>query len=247
MEPTPPPNGHLILHLLILCYARTRIELDLSSMTRKQVNVNQAGNHPQSRSSPTLFKITHQTSTAKEIWDYVEMLMLGSGRTLQQREGRLLFMSTNRFRAIGTIILATVCWFPHELVNVMKILSAQPFPTHRGHMFIYTHLKLRASCQKDSQEKEQLQGFQKQFHNQQPLRTSPTQDSCYECMMVHIVLNNSEESSRNPRERWTLSTSKDNAFADGKKANEKGDVLVVKAEAFLADVECTALMINLRP
>ncbi|GJT29778.1 hypothetical protein Tco_1394312 [Tanacetum coccineum] len=33
-----------------------------------------------------IFNILNQTSTAKEIWDNVEMLMQGSGRTLQQRK-----------------------------------------------------------------------------------------------------------------------------------------------------------------
>ncbi|GJX14128.1 hypothetical protein Tco_0205886 [Tanacetum coccineum] len=39
-------------------------------------------------------------STAKEIWDNVEMLMQGSGRTLQQRKEDL-FDEYERFRAIG--------------------------------------------------------------------------------------------------------------------------------------------------
>ncbi|GKC84605.1 hypothetical protein Tco_1140322, partial [Tanacetum coccineum] len=33
-----------------------------------------------------IFNILNQTNTAKEIWDNVEMLMQGSGRTLQQRK-----------------------------------------------------------------------------------------------------------------------------------------------------------------
>ncbi|GJS56788.1 hypothetical protein Tco_1377635 [Tanacetum coccineum] len=47
-----------------------------------------------------IFNILNQTSTAKEIWDNVEMLMQGSGRTLQQRKEDL-FDEYERFRAIG--------------------------------------------------------------------------------------------------------------------------------------------------
>ncbi|GJU44467.1 integrase, catalytic region, zinc finger, CCHC-type containing protein [Tanacetum coccineum] len=46
------------------------------------------------------FNILNQTNTAKEIWDNVEMLMQGSGRTLQQRKEDL-FDEFERFRAIG--------------------------------------------------------------------------------------------------------------------------------------------------
>ncbi|GKF87130.1 hypothetical protein Tco_0258007, partial [Tanacetum coccineum] len=35
-----------------------------------------------------IFNILNQTSTAQEIWNNVELLMQGSGRTLQQQEGR---------------------------------------------------------------------------------------------------------------------------------------------------------------
>ncbi|GJS51714.1 hypothetical protein Tco_0625076 [Tanacetum coccineum] len=47
-----------------------------------------------------IFNILNQTSTAKEIWDNVELLMQGSGRTLQQRKEDL-FDEYERFRAIG--------------------------------------------------------------------------------------------------------------------------------------------------
>ncbi|GJY06783.1 hypothetical protein Tco_0373837 [Tanacetum coccineum] len=47
-----------------------------------------------------IFNNLNQTSTAKEIWDNVEMLMQGSGRTIQQRKEDL-FDEYERFRAIG--------------------------------------------------------------------------------------------------------------------------------------------------
>ncbi|GKA36864.1 hypothetical protein Tco_0723429 [Tanacetum coccineum] len=47
-----------------------------------------------------IFNILNQTSTTKEIWDNVELLMQGSGRTLQQRKEDL-FDEYERFHAIG--------------------------------------------------------------------------------------------------------------------------------------------------
>ncbi|GKD50191.1 hypothetical protein Tco_1279167 [Tanacetum coccineum] len=50
-----------------------------------------------------IFNNLNQTSTAKEIWDNVEMLMQGSGRTIQQRKEDL-FDEYERFRAIGNSV-----------------------------------------------------------------------------------------------------------------------------------------------
>ncbi|GJW72006.1 hypothetical protein Tco_0128923, partial [Tanacetum coccineum] len=47
-----------------------------------------------------IFNILNQTSTAKEIWDNVELLMQGSGRTLQQRKENL-----SRRCSIHTVII----------------------------------------------------------------------------------------------------------------------------------------------
>ncbi|GKF05785.1 hypothetical protein Tco_0036453 [Tanacetum coccineum] len=46
-----------------------------------------------------IFNNLNQTSTAKEIWDNVEMLMQGSGRTIQQRMEGSCLMSMNAFVA----------------------------------------------------------------------------------------------------------------------------------------------------
>ncbi|GJT76543.1 hypothetical protein Tco_1043268 [Tanacetum coccineum] len=48
-----------------------------------------------------IFNILNQTSTAQEIWNNVELLMQGSGRTLQQRKEDL-FDEYERFRAMET-------------------------------------------------------------------------------------------------------------------------------------------------
>ncbi|GJU21983.1 hypothetical protein Tco_1155325 [Tanacetum coccineum] len=65
-----------------------------------------------------IFNILNQTSTAKEIWDNVEMLMQGSGRTLQQRKEDLdevRTLSCNWKRSNHDYFFAF-----HKLVNDMK-------------------------------------------------------------------------------------------------------------------------------
>ncbi|GJV74890.1 retrovirus-related pol polyprotein from transposon TNT 1-94 [Tanacetum coccineum] len=69
------------------------------------------------------------TSTAKEIWDNVEMLMQGSGRTLQQRKEDL-FDEYERFRAIGNESIHDYFVRFHKLVNDMKITQLE-IPTHQ--------------------------------------------------------------------------------------------------------------------
>ncbi|GKA47651.1 hypothetical protein Tco_0740534 [Tanacetum coccineum] len=73
-----------------------------------------------------IFNILNQTSTAKEIWDNVELLMQGSGRTLQQRKEDL-FDEYERFRAIGNESIHDYFVRFHKLVNDMKITH----PTHQ--------------------------------------------------------------------------------------------------------------------
>ncbi|GJR88815.1 hypothetical protein Tco_0212826 [Tanacetum coccineum] len=67
-----------------------------------------------------IFNNLNQTSTAKEIWDNVEMLMQGSGRTIQQRKEDL-FDEYERFRAIGNESIHDYFVRFHKLVNDMKI------------------------------------------------------------------------------------------------------------------------------
>ncbi|GKE76094.1 hypothetical protein Tco_1542214, partial [Tanacetum coccineum] len=64
-----------------------------------------------------IFNNLNQTSTAKEIWDNVELLMQGSGRTLQQRKEDLLSIHDYFVRF-------------HKLVNDMKITQLE-IPTHQ--------------------------------------------------------------------------------------------------------------------
>ncbi|GJU89555.1 hypothetical protein Tco_1301978 [Tanacetum coccineum] len=87
-----------------------------------------------------IFNNLNQTSTAKEIWDNVEMLMQGSGRTIQQRKEDL-FDEYERFRAIGNESIHDYFVRFHKLVNDMKITQLN-IPTHQMNTkFIYTHLK----------------------------------------------------------------------------------------------------------
>ncbi|GJV25193.1 hypothetical protein Tco_1377888 [Tanacetum coccineum] len=80
-----------------------------------------------------IFNILNQTSTAKEIWDNVEMLMQGSGRTLQQRKEDL-FDEYERFRAIGNESIHDYFVRFHKLVNDMKITQLE-IPTHQMEMY----------------------------------------------------------------------------------------------------------------
>ncbi|GKB36415.1 hypothetical protein Tco_0881357 [Tanacetum coccineum] len=76
-----------------------------------------------------IFNNLNQTSTAKEIWDNIEMLMQGSGRTIQQRKEDL-FDEYERFRAIGNESIHDYFVRFHKLVNDMKITQLN-IPTHQ--------------------------------------------------------------------------------------------------------------------
>ncbi|GJV47800.1 retrovirus-related pol polyprotein from transposon TNT 1-94 [Tanacetum coccineum] len=76
-----------------------------------------------------IFNNLNQTSTAKEIWENVEMLMQGSGRTIQQRKEDL-FDEYERFRAIGNESIHDYFVRFHKLVNDMKITQLN-IPTHQ--------------------------------------------------------------------------------------------------------------------
>ncbi|GJV65182.1 hypothetical protein Tco_1476010 [Tanacetum coccineum] len=76
-----------------------------------------------------IFNILNQTSTTQEIWNNVELLMQGSGRTLQQRKEDL-FDEYERFRAIGNESIHDYFVRFHKLVNDMKITQLE-IPTHQ--------------------------------------------------------------------------------------------------------------------
>ncbi|GJY67048.1 retrovirus-related pol polyprotein from transposon TNT 1-94 [Tanacetum coccineum] len=270
-----------------------------------------------------IFNNLNQTSTAKEIWDNVEMLMQGSGRTIQQRKEDL-FDEYERFRAIGNESIHDYFVRFHKLVNDMKITQLN-IPTHQmntkfvnnlpaywgkyvtnvkqnmdisttPYVQIYTHLKAYEPHAKKTLKKQEqsasivdplayvahttsapvlsspstpspqptaqspndalmatmtqianlLSGFQKQFpptNNQ--LRHLQHKDSCYGAMMDTLLTepvklapeNNGNTGAEQEGDMFTT--------AERRTSKEKGDVLDAEAEAFLADVECPYLMINL--
>ncbi|GJV78582.1 retrovirus-related pol polyprotein from transposon TNT 1-94 [Tanacetum coccineum] len=95
-------------------------------ITDPQPTDSAVSSHP---SRPNIFNNLNQTSTAKEIWDNVEMLMQGSGRTIQQRKEDL-FDEYERFRAIGNESIHDYFVRFHKLVNDMKITQLN-IPTHQ--------------------------------------------------------------------------------------------------------------------
>ncbi|GJY67964.1 retrovirus-related pol polyprotein from transposon TNT 1-94 [Tanacetum coccineum] len=76
-----------------------------------------------------VFNILNQTRTGKEIWDNVELLMKGSGKSLQQKKEEL-FDEYERFRAIGNESIHDYFVRFHKLINDMKITQLD-IPTHQ--------------------------------------------------------------------------------------------------------------------
>nr|GEW08907.1 hypothetical protein [Tanacetum cinerariifolium] len=76
-----------------------------------------------------VFNIINQTRTGKEIWDNVELLMKGSGKSLQQKKEEL-FDEYERFRAIGNEPIYDYFVRFHKLINDMKITQLD-IPAHQ--------------------------------------------------------------------------------------------------------------------
>ncbi|GJW38451.1 retrovirus-related pol polyprotein from transposon TNT 1-94 [Tanacetum coccineum] len=217
-----------------------------------------------------IFNNLNQTSTAKEIWDNIEMLMQGSGRTIQQRKEDL-FDEYERFRAIGNESIHDYFVRFHKLVNDMKITQLN-IPTHQMNTkFIYTHLKAYEPHAKKTLKKQEQStsivdppglsfppsNTSSDFSNSrthatvhdghivtEPIREAPGNVGntgargkkviCYNCRGEGHVARQCKEQKRKMDSQYF----KDKALL--MEAKEKGDVLDAEAEAFLADVECTA-------
>nr|GEV18542.1 hypothetical protein [Tanacetum cinerariifolium] len=67
-----------------------------------------------------VFNIQNQTRTRKEIWDNLELLMKGSGKSLEQKKEEL-FDEYEQFRAIGNEPIHDYFVRLHKLINDMKI------------------------------------------------------------------------------------------------------------------------------
>ncbi|GKA35320.1 hypothetical protein Tco_0721811 [Tanacetum coccineum] len=76
-----------------------------------------------------VFNILNQTRTRKEIWDNVELLMKGSGKSLQQKKEEL-FDEYERFHAIGNESIHDYFVRFHKLINDMKITQLD-IPAHQ--------------------------------------------------------------------------------------------------------------------
>ncbi|GJW86337.1 hypothetical protein Tco_0161677 [Tanacetum coccineum] len=198
-----------------------------------------------------IFNNLNQTSTAKEIWDNVEMLMQGSGRTIQQRKEDL-FDEYERFRAIGNESIHDYFVRFHKLVNDMKITQLN-IPTHQmntkfvnnlpaywgkyvtnvkqnmdisttPYVQIYTHLKAYEPHAKKTLKKQEQstsivdplayvltnhictyalsspstpspQPLLQVFRRHAKLMATMHSDSCYRCMIGHIVTEPVQEGS----------------------------------------------------
>ncbi|GJV26903.1 retrovirus-related pol polyprotein from transposon TNT 1-94 [Tanacetum coccineum] len=130
--PTPHPMVTDPPPAMSTCYAPPRKKAD-SEFNDEENKLEMADTQAEiilSQGLPRhIFNILNQTSTAKEIWDNVEMLMQGSGRTLQQRKEDL-FDEYERFRAIGNESIHDYFVRFHKLVNDMKITQLE-IPTHQ--------------------------------------------------------------------------------------------------------------------
>ncbi|GJV96152.1 hypothetical protein Tco_1547729 [Tanacetum coccineum] len=213
-------------------------------------------NSIQNGPSPHLMKIQ-----CKEIWDNVEMLMQGSGRTLQQRKEDL-FDEFERFRAIGNEPIHDYFVRFHKLVNDMKITQLEiptlsmntqkQFPltnnqlwsssnsriltrVHDGHkLFVKPFSEGSRECWKTQERRHKLcnvttaTGEEDMSPYFKALQSFPTYGRLME------FLTNCKEPKR----------AKDSQYFKDKmllmEAKEKGATLDAEAEAFLANVECTA-------
>ncbi|GKE16576.1 hypothetical protein Tco_1424153 [Tanacetum coccineum] len=85
-----------------------------------------------------VFNILNQTRTGKEILDNVELLMKGSGKSLQQQKEEL-FDEYERFHAIGNESIHDYFVRFHKLINDMKITQLD-IPTHHINTKIFNNL-----------------------------------------------------------------------------------------------------------
>nr|GEV17221.1 hypothetical protein [Tanacetum cinerariifolium] len=76
-----------------------------------------------------IFNILNRTSTVKEIWDSLELLMKGSGKTLERRKEDM-FDEYERFRANGNEYIQDYFIRFHKLVNDMKVTQID-LPKHQ--------------------------------------------------------------------------------------------------------------------
>ncbi|GKA64782.1 hypothetical protein Tco_0764489 [Tanacetum coccineum] len=178
-----------------------------------------------------VFNILNQTRTGKEIWDNVELLMKGSGKSLQQQKEEL-FDEYERFRAIGNESIHDYFVRFHKLINDMKITQLD-IPTHQMNTKFVNNLPpywakyvTNVKNNKDISATTYVELY--------------TYLKSYEPHAMK-TLKKQEQSTSICKEKKRV---KDSQYFKDKmllmEAKEKGTVLDAEAEAFLADVECTA-------
>nr|GFC74439.1 hypothetical protein [Tanacetum cinerariifolium] len=212
-----------------------------------------------------IFNILNRTSTTKEIWDSLELLMKGLGKTFERRKEDM-FDEYERFPANGSESIQDYFIRFHKLVNDdlpkhqlnTKFVNNLPaywskYVTHTKNVMnmsadnyvdIFTHLRtyephalksLKKLKQSSSSDVDPLTYLAKSSIPPQPSPKPTTQaaQTHEEALMGHVA-RQCKEPKRARNSQW---------YADKAlllNAKEKGEVLDAEAEAFLADVECTA-------
>ncbi|GJZ98826.1 retrovirus-related pol polyprotein from transposon TNT 1-94 [Tanacetum coccineum] len=183
-----------------------------------------------------VFNILNQTRTGKEIWDNVELLMKGSGKSLQQQKEEL-FDEYERFRAIGNESIHDYFVRFHKLINDMKITQLD-IPTHQMNTKFVNNLPpywakqiITKTVQRRAPGNVGNTGNRGTQNYWQMTDNVWKKVICYNCHGQGHV-------SRQCKEKKRV---KDSQYLKDKmllmEAKEKGTVLDAEAEAFLADVE----------
>ncbi|GJX65779.1 hypothetical protein Tco_0300122 [Tanacetum coccineum] len=220
MVTDPPPTGSTIV-------PAPRKKLDSSSNDRRKKSkwADTQAEIILSQGLPRhIFNILNQTSTAQEIWNNVELLMQGSGRTLQQRK-KICIDEYEPFVPLGKRLT------PHHAPALSSPSTPDPQPTasspNDALMATMTSVFYSLMVSKSN------------FPPDQTISSGllPNSKTHARCMMVRLYSTASRKAPGNIG----------NTGARGKKVicyNCRGEGHVARqyaeAEAFLADVECTA-------
>nr|GEX22662.1 hypothetical protein [Tanacetum cinerariifolium] len=87
-----------------------------------------------------IFNILNQTKMGKEIWDNVEVLMKGSGLSVQKKK-KVMFDEYERFRANGNESIHDYFVRFHKMINDMKITNLD-IPVHQRNTKFVNNLLL---------------------------------------------------------------------------------------------------------
>ncbi|GJS03645.1 retrovirus-related pol polyprotein from transposon TNT 1-94 [Tanacetum coccineum] len=212
-----------------------------------------------------IFNTLNQTETAKEIWENVELLMQGSGLTEQQKK-ETLFDQYERFWANGNESIHDYFVRFHKLINDMgkyvTIVKNNKDISTVSYVDLYTYLKsYEQHAMKTLSKMNQMSGNANSLaymaHATQstssPSQYVPPPPQTSTNLMIQATIQAGQITTKNVQRRALGHVAreckekkrakdsqwfKDNALL--MEAKEKGAILDVEAEAFLADVEYTA-------